>query len=102
MVGNILSDASETILLSAGVMKNSAGAYGLVVLAAIFLGPFIKIGIHYILLKVTAALCAVFSTKETSGLVVAYANGMGFVLAMTGVSCLLSMISIVCYIKGVG
>ena len=102
VVGNILSDASETILLSAGVMKNSAGAYGLVVLAIIFIGPFIKIGIHYILLKVTAALCSVFSTKETSGLVVAYANGMGFVLAMTGVSCLLSMISIVCYIKGVG
>lgn len=102
VVGNILSDASETILLSAGVMKNSAGAYGLAVLAAIFLGPFIKIGIHYVLLKVTAAICSVFSNKETSGLVFTYANGMGFVLAMTGVSCLLSMISIVSYMKGVG
>lgn len=102
VVGNILSDASETILLSAGVMKNSVGAYGLVALASLLIGPFIKIGVHYLLLKVTAAVCSVFAQKQTTNLLFGYCSAMGFVLAMTGISCLLLMVGIVCFMKGIG
>ena len=66
VVGNILSDASEAILVSAGVMKNAAGAYGLLAIIALFVGPFLKIGVQYLLLKVTAAVCAAFSSKAAS------------------------------------
>lgn len=102
VVGSILSDASETILLSAGVMKNSAGAYGLVALATLLIGPFLKIGVHYLLLKLTASVCSVFAPKEVTGLVFDFSSGMGFVLAMTGITCLLLMIGIVCFMKGMG
>lgn len=102
VVGGILSDASETILVSAGLMKNAAGIYGIIAVFAICVSPFIKIGMLYLLLKITTAVCNVFGTKETVGLTQDFATGMGFAFAMTGTVCLLLLISLVCFIKGIG
>lgn len=102
VVGNILADASETILLSAGVMKNSVGLYGFVVVMSLIIGPFLKIGVHYAFAKGTAMICSVFSGSDLTGFVDDYASAMGFVLAMTGTSCVLIMVGIVCMMKGVG
>lgn len=102
VVGNILSDASETILLSAGVVKNSVGAYGMLTILAFLVGPFFKIGIQYVITKCTAAVCAVFAQKEIVGLLDDYSSVMGFVLAMTGIESVLLMVGIVCMMKGVG
>lgn len=99
VVGSALADASETILLSAGLMKNSVGIYGLFAVAAICLVPFFKIAIQYLLLKLTAAICGVFSTKEINSLLQDMIGAMGLVLAMTGAVCLLLLISIVCFIR---
>lgn len=100
-VGNIISDASETILISAGIMKNAAGVYGLLAILAIFIGPFLKIGIQYMLIKLTAAVCAVFSAKRESELLKDFSGGMGMLLAMTGTVCLFLLICVVCFMKGV-
>ena len=98
-VGNILADASDTILLSANIMKNTAGTYGLVAFAAILIGPFIKIMAQYILMKLTAAVSEVFDAKELSALIGDFSTAMGFLLAMTGSVCLLLMISIICFMR---
>lgn len=100
VVGGILADASETILLSAGLMKNAAGTYGLLAFAAILIGPFIKIGVRYILVKITAAVSEVFGVSELSGLINDYSSGMGFLLGMIGSVCLMLMVSLVCFLKG--
>lgn len=102
VVGSIISDASEAILVSAGVMKSSAGVYGLIVILALWIGPFLQIGVQYIMLKITAAVCSVFSEKNTSGLIQDFSGVMGFLLGMTGTVCLLHLISTVCFMKGVG
>ena len=102
VVGSILSDASETILVSAGIMKNAAGVYGLLAVLAVCIGPFLRIGIHYLLLKLTAAICGAFGSKPVSGLINDFSAAMGFVLAMTGTVCLLLMVSVVCFMKGIG
>lgn len=102
VVGGILSGASEAILLSAGAVKNAAGVYGILALLAIFLDPFLKILTHYWILKITAAVCSIFGSGRTSGLVEDFSSAMGFLLAMTGSACLLLLISMVCYMKGVG
>lgn len=102
VVGGILSDASEAILLSAGVMKNAAGVYGILALISLLVGPFIKIGAQYLTLKATGAICQVFSSKECSALLRDYTAAMGLVLAMTAVSCLLQLISTICFMRGVG
>lgn len=102
VVGGILSDASEAVLVSAGVMKNAAGIYGILAVLAIFLEPFLRIGTHYLLLKATAAIAAVFGPKRMTGLIEDYSAAMGLLLAMTGAVCLLLLISTVCFMKGVG
>ena len=102
VVGSILSDASETILVSAGIMKNAAGVYGLLAILAICIGPFLRIGIHYLLLKLTAAVCGVFGSKPISGLIKDFSSAMGYVLAMTGTVSLLLLVSIVCFMRGIG
>lgn len=102
VVGGILSDASEAVLVSVGLAKNAAGLYGIFAVLAVFLEPFLRIGIHYLLLKATAAVCGVFGTKRMTELVGDFSAAMGFLLAMTGSVCLLLLISTVCFLKGVG
>ena len=102
VVGSILSDATETILLSAGVMKSAAGVYGIFAILAICVGPFLRIGAHYLLLKLSAAVCNIFGYKPAVDLIGDFSSGMGFVLAMTGTVCMLLLISLVCFMKGIG
>jgi stage III sporulation protein AE len=102
VVGSILSDASETILVGAAVVKNSVGIYGLLVLLALVIGPFIKIGVQYLLMKLTAAICGLFSDKSLTTLLEAFSSAMGLLLAMTGTVCLLFMISVMCILRGIG
>ena len=102
VVGGILSDASEAVLVSASFLKNAAGIYGLLSFAAMIAGPFVRIGAQYLFLKATAALCGAIASKHTSSLVESFSSAMGLVLGMTGTSCLILMISTVCFMKGVG
>ena len=102
VVGNILSDASEAVLVSTGVVKNAAGIYGMLAILAICIGPFLRSGVHYLILKVTAAVCSVFGSKRITDLIGDFSSAMGLMLAMTGSVCLLFLISLVCFLKGVG
>lgn len=102
VVGGILADTSEAVLVSTGILKNAAGIYGILAIIAIFLEPFLRIGCHYLLLKATAAVCGIFGTKEATGLIEDFSSAMGLLLAMTGSVCLLLLITTVCFMKGVG
>lgn len=102
VVGGILADASESVLVSASLVKNTAGVYGLLALTAVAVGPFVKIGSHYLLLKSTAGICDILGNKEISALVSDFSGAMGLLLAVTGSVCLLFMISVVCFLQGVG
>lgn len=102
VVGSVLSDASESVLVGMGTMKNAAGIYGILAAGAIFLEPFLKIAAHYLSLKVTGSLCAALSDGELGKLVDTFSGAMGLMLAMTGAACLLLFVSTVCFLKGVG
>lgn len=102
VVGNILSDASEAVLVSAGIAKNAAGIYGALALLAICFGPFLRIGTHYLLLKITGILCGIFGSEGVCGLMEDFTAVMGLVLAMTGAVCLMLLISTVCFLREVG
>ena len=101
VVGSIISDASESILLSAGILRNSAGIYGIIATVAVCIGPFLRIGVHYLLLKITTAVCCVFGDSQSGGLMKDMTGAMGLVLAMTGAVCLLLLIGIVCFLRSI-
>ena len=102
VVGGILSDASEAVLVGAGVVKNAAGIYGILAILAVFAGPFLKIGCHYLLLKLTGTISSVFGAKQCTDLIGDFSSAMGILLAVTGSVCLLQLISTVCFLRGVG
>lgn len=102
VVGGILADASEAVILSAGVMKNAVGVYGLLAVAAIWMTPFVKIGLQYLVLKLTATVCGIFGVKQASELVSDFSAAMGILLGMTGAVSFLLLISTVCMMKGMG
>ena len=102
VVGGILSDASEAVLVGAGAVKNSIGLYGLFAVIAIWMEPFLKIGAHYLLLRFTGSICSIFASKRISDLIQDFATAMGYLLGMTGAVCLMLLISIVCFMRGVG
>lgn len=100
VVGSIMSDASEAVLVSAGVMKNSAGVFGLLVILALWIGPFLKILVQHALVRLTAAVCSIFGEKEITDLIDDFSGAMGFLLAAISVISLLFLISIVCFMRG--
>lgn len=102
VVGGILSEASEAVLVAAGLMKSAAGVYGMLALLAIWITPFLKIGIRYILLKLTGALCETFGMKRVCALIGAFSDAMGLLLGMTSAICVMLLVSTVCFMKGVG
>ena len=96
-----MSDASESILLGAAVVKHSIGVYGMIAIVAIVILPFLRVGVLYLLLKITAAVCGVLSSGKISDVTEGFSEAMGFLLGMTGTVSLLFLISIVCLLKGV-
>jgi stage III sporulation protein AE len=102
VVGGIMSEASEALLVSASMVKGAAGVYGLWAIIAIAIGPFLKIGVQYLLLKVMAAFSDVFAGKKMSGLLESFSSAMGLLLGMTGTVSLLLIISVVCFVKEMG
>ncbi|MBO7251496.1 MAG: stage III sporulation protein AE, partial [Oscillospiraceae bacterium] len=101
VVGGVLSEASEMILVSAGILKNTAGIYGIFALLSLFLEPFLRIGLQYLILKISAMICSVIGTKQLSDLVEDFAAAMGILLGITASAVLLSLISTVCFMNGV-
>lgn len=100
LVGGILSDTSEAVLVGAGVVKNAIGIYGLLSVFAVWISPFLTIGIQHLLLKCSYGLCGIFPTKHTGCLIKNFSEAMGMLLAMTGTVCLFLLISVVCFMKG--
>ncbi len=101
VIGGILSDASEAVLLSAGVLRSAAGVYGVLTILAIFARPFVQLGVQYILMKGSSAICSAFSSNGASKLVGDFSDIMGVLLAIVSTQSVLLLISTVCFMKGV-
>ena len=99
VVGNMISDATETILVSAKLLANSVGVFGMLAVLAILVIPFLQMGIRYLLLQITGALAAVVGEGESLRLLDTLSTAMGYLFAMTCVCGLLTFISCICFMK---
>lgn len=102
VVGSIISDAAETVLVSAGLLKNAVGVFGLLGAFAICAVPFARIGLQYLGLKLAAALAAVVDSLGLTRLLDFMAAAMGMMLAMVSVALLLAVFSCVCALRLTG
>lgn len=102
VVGGILSDASEAVLVSIGMVKNAAGIYGMLAIVAIGAKPILTILAQYLLLKVTSELSLLFGENVVTKLVSQMTEVLGIVVSTLGTVCVLFLISAVCFLKGTG
>ncbi len=95
VVGGIISDAAETVLAGAGILKNAVGVFGMLAVLAMCIAPFLQLGIHYLAYKLTAALAATVSGGRVAGLIDGIGGAFGLVLGMTGSCALLLLVSMI-------
>lgn len=98
VVGSIISGAAETVFASAAFLKNSIGTYGMLAIFAIFILPFLSIGLSFLLFKLSAALSGILGGKLVS-LLDAVSSAMGYLLAMTGSCALIAMLSCCSFLR---
>jgi stage III sporulation protein AE len=101
VVGGVLSDAAETVLAGAGVLRGSVGVVGLLVVLSVCVGPFLHLAVHYLTYKLTAALSGTVAEPRLSGLLDSIGGAFGLVLGMTGACALLLLISLVAAVSAV-
>ena len=94
VVGGIISDAADTILAGAGVLRQSVGVVGTLTVLAICVLPFLQLGIQYLLLKLAAFFAATVAPEPLVRLVSSLSTAFGLVLGMTGAAALLLLISV--------
>lgn len=101
VVGGVISDAAETVLAGASLVKNTIGIFGvLAVLSAVAL-PFLHLGIQYLLYKAAAFLSAAMGVSWLSKLIDGLGGAFGLVLGMTGGCAVLLLVSVLCFLGAV-
>ena len=101
VVGGILSDATEAVLSGASLLRNSIGVFGMVGVLALCLGPFLRLGVQFLIYKLVAALSATVSDHPVSRLIQDLGSVFALVMAMTGACALVVLLSVVSTISAV-
>lgn len=102
VVGGVLSDAAETVLAGAGVLRNGVGVFGTLTILAVCLSPFLQLGVHYLVYKLAAALSATVADSDTVGLIDGIGGAFGLVLGMTASCAVMLLISLISGLSAVG
>lgn len=95
VVGGILSDAAETLLASAGVLRSIAGAFGAAALLGLCLAPFLHLGVQYLLYQCAALVSSAAGPDKLGRLISRLGDAFALVLAMTASSAAVLLISLV-------
>ncbi|MEG1999964.1 MAG: stage III sporulation protein AE [Evtepia sp.] len=96
VVGGIISDAAESLLVGASMLRNAVGVFGMLVIFGICFLPFLHLGVQYLAYKCTATLTATVTTdSRISGLIDAIGSAFGLVMGMTASCALLIVIAMI-------
>ena len=101
VVGGILSEAAESILAGAGLLKGMIGTAGTLALLGACLLPFLRLGCQYLLYQGASLVAAAAGPPKLTKLISMLGDAFALVLAMTGASAMLLMISLLSAMKAV-
>ena len=101
VVGGIIAEASETVLVGAGMLKNTVGLIGMLAILAACAYPFLQLGVQYLLYKLTAFLAAAIGAPGLCKLIDGLGGAFGLVLGMTGACALLLLVSVLSSVAAV-
>lgn len=84
VVGSIISDATETLLSGAVILKNALGVFGMLGVCAICIIPFLKVGISYLIFKAGSAVLSPVCNDSLGKLLAGIGDSVGMMLGMLG------------------
>lgn len=84
VVGGIISDAAETMLSGAALLKNTVGVFGMLCIVAICIVPFFCVGANYLLFKAGSAVLSPVCSSGLTKLISGISDSFGILLGMLG------------------
>lgn len=99
VVGGIISDAAASIVAGASVVKSAAGVFGALVVIAIAIIPFLRLGVSYLMYKLASGLSTSLISAPLSKLVGDLGNAYGMVMGLVGAGTIMMFFSILSLIK---
>lgn len=101
VVGGVISDAAETVLAGAGVVKSTIGVFGVLAVLSACAIPFLHLAVQYLLYKAAAFLSAAMGVPWLSKLIDGLGGAFGLVLGMAGSCAVLVLVSVLCFLGAV-
>lgn len=102
VVGGIISQAAETVVAGASVIKNVVGVFGLLVLLSACATPFATLAVNYFLFKFAATCASPMIDGGIAELTDRIGKSYGLVLAMAASCVTVIFISIIAAMRSVG
>ncbi len=95
VVGNIVSGTADTVMAGAGVLKNTIGVFGVLVVLATCILPFLQIAVQYLLYKAAALAAGTVASPQVVKLIDGLGGAFGLLLGAVGSCALLLLISLI-------
>lgn len=95
VVGGVISDATETVLSGAALLRGSVGVFGMLCVTAICLLPFLRVGTSYLCYKAGAAVLSPLCAGGLRQLLDSVGTGFGLLLGMLSTCCLILYLELV-------
>lgn len=95
VVGGVISDATETMLSGAAVLRGSVGVFGMLCVTAICIVPFLRAGAGYLCYRAGAAVLSPLCSSGLRRLLESVGAGFGLLLGMLGASCMILYLELV-------
>lgn len=102
VVGSIISDAASSVVAGASVVKSAVGVFGVLVVLATSIVPFLRLGVSFLMYKLASGLSASITSSSLSRLVGDLGSAFGMVMGMVGAGAIMMFFSILSLIKVVG
>ena len=101
VVGGILSDAAGVVMSGAAALRNAVGVFGLAVMCAVCLAPFLKLTAHMLVYKAASALAAPITDTRIAKLLGDIGTAYGMMLGLVGSVSIMLFVSVVSAMKAV-
>lgn len=99
VVGGILSDSAAVVLAAAGVIRNTAGAFCMVAVCALCLGPFVALSVKMLVYKAAAVAADFLPGGRLSRLIGDIGTAYGMLLGLIGSCGIMLLVSIMSGIR---
>jgi len=101
VVGGMLADASAAVLSAAAVVRSCTGAFGLVAVCAMCLGPLAMLSVKSFLFKAVAAAAESVQTPRLQRLFSAVGGAVGLLMGLLGACAIMLFLSFAAAMKAV-